>query len=224
MLRNSSSKGLTVIYRRCTVMKNFQRHLHRSSPISKVINPKSLDAPRVSVTGTFSTNFSAKSHPQNMEKVTIENILSDANKHRVQKALATSKELMKFPWMYDGKTGRESPRACVLIPFCTVNGEPSVLFTLRATDLNDHQGEVSFPGGKMDPSDNDLIHTAVRECYEELGVPSDRVDVWGMMKSGFPSKAGKYAVWGVIANLGEVDVTDLKLDENEFHDMCAWMV
>jgi ADP-ribose pyrophosphatase YjhB (NUDIX family) len=58
----------------------------------------------------------------------------------------------------------------------------------------------SFPGGKMDPRDRDLIQTAVRECHEELGVRSDHVDVWGRIKSGVPSVSIEFGFcWGYMS-------------------------
>lgn len=39
----------------------------------------------------------------------------------------------------------------------------------------------SFPGGKMDDTDRDVVHTALRETWEELGITMETVDVWGAM-------------------------------------------
>lgn len=50
--------------------------------------------------------------------------------------------------------------------------------TVRTTSLRNHSGEISFPGGSADPTDRDLIHTALREAGEELAVPSESVAIW----------------------------------------------
>ncbi|XP_075073422.1 mitochondrial coenzyme A diphosphatase NUDT8 [Mixophyes fleayi] len=73
--------------------------------------------------------------------------------------------------------------AGVLVTLCTVRGAPSFLYTLRSSKLKGrHKGDVSFPGGKCDASDRDVIETALREAREELGVAISRNTVWGHMK------------------------------------------
>jgi len=59
------------------------------------------------------------------------------------------------------------------------DGEPHVLCTRRSWELRTHRGEVSFPGGGADPEDPDLIHTALREATEEIGLQPDVVEVLG---------------------------------------------
>jgi 8-oxo-dGTP pyrophosphatase MutT (NUDIX family) len=53
------------------------------------------------------------------------------------------------------------------------------VFTRRRSDLRRHAGEISFPGGRHDPEDPDLLHTALREAHEEIGLPPDRARVLG---------------------------------------------
>ncbi|XP_063814468.1 mitochondrial coenzyme A diphosphatase NUDT8 isoform X2 [Pseudophryne corroboree] len=73
--------------------------------------------------------------------------------------------------------------AGVLVTLCTFRGAPSFLYTLRSSKLKGrHKGDVSFPGGKCDASDRDVIDTALREAQEELGVAISRDNVWGHMK------------------------------------------
>jgi len=50
-----------------------------------------------------------------------------------------------------------------------------VVFTKRRADLRRHAGEISFPGGRRDPSDADLSETALREAEEEIGLPRQEV-------------------------------------------------
>ncbi|CAI9535601.1 unnamed protein product [Staurois parvus] len=73
--------------------------------------------------------------------------------------------------------------AGVLVTLCTFHGAPAFLYTLRSSKLKGrHKGDISFPGGKFDASDKDIIDTALREAREELGVPVVRSMVWGPMK------------------------------------------
>lgn len=54
-----------------------------------------------------------------------------------------------------------------------------VLFTLRSDHLSQHPGEVSFPGGRIEPSDADALDAALRETEEEIGLPASAIHVLG---------------------------------------------
>ena len=72
-------------------------------------------------------------------------------------------------------TGR---RAAVMLPLCTVKGQASVLLNLRSQNVGTHKGQVSFPGGHLDLTDECMETCASREVEEELGLrvraPQDR--------------------------------------------------
>jgi nudix motif 8 len=72
-----------------------------------------------------------------------------------------------------------APRACVLVPLCHVEGTPAVLFTKRTETVGTHKGQVSFPGGRMDPEDPDEDACALRELEEEVGLGAQGVEVLG---------------------------------------------
>jgi 8-oxo-dGTP pyrophosphatase MutT (NUDIX family) len=72
----------------------------------------------------------------------------------------------------------------VLIPF-VAEAEPTLLFTRRAAALANFPGEVSFPGGKREASDETLLATALRETHEEIRVPPGQVDVVGRIDDGW---------------------------------------
>ncbi|MEH6626449.1 MAG: CoA pyrophosphatase [Motiliproteus sp.] len=68
----------------------------------------------------------------------------------------------------------ERPQAGVLLALTDDPIDPRVILTLRAHTLSSHQGEVAFPGGKMDKGDLSIEVTALREAHEEIGLhPSD---------------------------------------------------
>ena len=56
-------------------------------------------------------------------------------------------------------------------------GELHLLLNKRSETVEDHKGEVSFPGGRMDEGDGSLLHTALREAHEEVGVRPEDVRV-----------------------------------------------
>ena len=71
--------------------------------------------------------------------------------------------------------------AAVLVPLFERGGEPHLLFTLRPEHLRQHAGQISFPGGRRDREDETPLHAALRETDEELGIPTGRVTVLGML-------------------------------------------
>ncbi len=80
--------------------------------------------------------------------------------------------------------------AAVLIPIVHHEGRYAVVLTQRTEQLSSHPGQVSFPGGRCDAADESLIHTALRESEEEIGLPPAAVTVLGtlgnlLMPSGY---------------------------------------
>ena len=70
--------------------------------------------------------------------------------------------------------------AGVLLLLYPQGGEHHVLLTKRTSHVDDHKGEISFPGGAFHPGvDANLQHTALRESAEEVGVITDHVEVLG---------------------------------------------
>ncbi len=69
--------------------------------------------------------------------------------------------------------------AAVLIPLYSKNGRIHVLLTKRSDMVEHHRGEISFPGGKLDPEDQDLLSCALREADEEVGIAAKDVRVIG---------------------------------------------
>ncbi|MDE2300135.1 MAG: CoA pyrophosphatase [Burkholderiales bacterium] len=77
-------------------------------------------------------------------------------------------------------TDRAPAHASVLIALVP-HAEITVLLTKRTEHLTDHPGQISFPGGRVEPEDVDAAATALREAHEEIGLASTYVDVLGAM-------------------------------------------
>ncbi|MCL2919138.1 CoA pyrophosphatase [Shewanella litorisediminis] len=70
-------------------------------------------------------------------------------------------------------------QAAVLMALEELNGELQLILTTRPTHLKAHPGQVSFPGGKVEPSDVSPTHTAFREAEEEIGLQSENLELLG---------------------------------------------
>ncbi|WP_106638827.1 CoA pyrophosphatase [Allosphingosinicella vermicomposti] len=68
--------------------------------------------------------------------------------------------------------------AAVLVPV-VMRPEPTLLLTLRPETVRRHAGQVSFPGGRIDPGDADAIRAALREAEEEVALPRQAVEIIG---------------------------------------------
>jgi 8-oxo-dGTP pyrophosphatase MutT (NUDIX family) len=81
-----------------------------------------------------------------------------------------------------GIIAREKPirPAAVLIPVVD-RPQPTVLLTQRSAHLNDHAGQISFPGGKIDPTDASPLDAALREAEEEVGLDRRFIDPIGYL-------------------------------------------
>jgi 8-oxo-dGTP pyrophosphatase MutT (NUDIX family) len=72
--------------------------------------------------------------------------------------------------------------AAVLLPI-VMRSEPTVLFTERSARLAQHAGQVSFPGGRAEPTDDSLIRTALRETQEETGIDASFISIAGFLEA-----------------------------------------
>ena len=112
--------------------------------------------------------------------------------------------------------------AAVLVPLFIRGGGLHVVLTRRRDDLRRHAGEISFPGGRRDDADRDLLACALREAHEEIGIPAEAVEIVGALQPT-PTIATNYAVYPFvgliepgfewIAQISEVaEVLELPLD------------
>lgn len=101
--------------------------------------------------------------------------------------------------------------AAVLIPIIERPHSLSVLFTVRASHLKHHGGQISFPGGKQEDSDPDLFFTALRETQEEIGILPHEVEIIGQLP-----RYRTISQYEVLPFIGFVKSSfQLKLDANE---------
>ena len=73
--------------------------------------------------------------------------------------------------------------ASVLVPLQYENYIWQVIFTRRSINMKKHSGQISFPGGKFEYGDKSLGATALREAFEEIGLSSENVCLWGSLPS-----------------------------------------
>ena len=77
---------------------------------------------------------------------------------------------------------REQPiRPAAVLIAVVDHPQPTVLLTQRAAHLHDHAGQISFPGGKIDPEDASPLDAALREAWEEIGLTREFIDPIGYL-------------------------------------------
>ena len=84
--------------------------------------------------------------------------------------------------------------AGVLVPVYLEGDALHAVFTKRRENLRRHAGEISFPGGRHEHHEPDLVATALREAQEEIGLPRESVDVVGAL-APTPTIATGYSIY-----------------------------
>ena len=123
----------------------------------------------------------------------------------------------------------EPRKAAVLILFYPNHkNDASFLLTKRASYSGTHSAQISFPGGKFEISDESLHNTALRESYEEVGVPSKKVNIFKEITDvyippsnflvtpfmGYSLQKPSFKINNEVDQIIEVSVTDLLNDKN----------
>lgn len=152
-------------------------------------------------------------HDMNVQRQTpLSNAFGQRHLERIRKRLS------RLPRQI---TKAYSARAAVVIPLCTFEGEPSVLFTLRSLTVGKHKGEVCFPGGMVDPHDSCIEGTCLREMNEEVGLAPESVDVLGVLRCDWSSVTSitGIAVTPVVGFTGEMSDRSVAINEDEVESL-----
>jgi 8-oxo-dGTP pyrophosphatase MutT (NUDIX family) len=108
--------------------------------------------------------------------VTLAELQEATLRRRFQSPPAWAPEAMVEPRFND----RPPAHASVLVGLVQ-REELTVLLTQRTAHLTDHPGQISFPGGRVEPEDANAVATALREAQEEIGLAPEFVDVLGQL-------------------------------------------
>ena len=117
----------------------------------------------------------------------------------------------RWPDFVRERIARTLRPAGVLIPVLEGDAGLSVLLTQRSAELKHHAGQISFPGGRMEEHDRDIVHAALRETHEEVGIPPQAINVVGYLPP-MPTVTG-YAVTAVVGLVA--DDIPLRIDRTE---------
>ena len=92
---------------------------------------------------------------------------------------------------------RDPPSRGAGPPSRGAGGELHAVFTRRRPDLRIHAGQISFPGGRREPGDADLVATALREAHEEIGLDPAAVTVVGALRPT-PTVVSDIAIYPIV--------------------------
>lgn len=130
----------------------------------------------------------------------------------VQWQMASSDRMVRnFPRI----PGPDAREAAVLIILYPDKGSVYTLFMQRHNYDGIHGGQISFPGGKKELSDDDLIQTALREAQEETGIDPDGISVIGKLTPLFIPVSNMY-VTPVVGWINEKPAFNLQPEEVVF--------
>uniref|UniRef100_A0A5S6QYL2 Nudix hydrolase domain-containing protein n=1 Tax=Trichuris muris TaxID=70415 RepID=A0A5S6QYL2_TRIMR len=115
----------------------------------------------------------------------------------------------------------QAVRYAVLVPLAVVGGVPSILLTIRSGHLSIHRGQISFPGGGIEPGDSSPVEAALRETSEEIGISPSMFDVWAQLSPHIRVNSSDLVV-PVLARIRyPVDPSSLAVSEHEVECVLA---
>jgi 8-oxo-dGTP pyrophosphatase MutT (NUDIX family) len=99
----------------------------------------------------------------------------------------------------------------VLLLLFKENDELKVLLIKRPAHMKHHAGQVALPGGRIEANET-AVETALRETYEEIGVPANKIEIIGKL-SGFYVEVSQFQIWPVVGWLKSKPVLRINPDE-----------
>ena len=109
----------------------------------------------------------------------------------------------------------DARKSAVLVPLIRTDAMwPLVLFTVRSERLTHHTGQISFPGGRLDPHEGPR-EAAIREFNEEVGIPSSAVEILGELSPIYipPSNSAVTPIVGVIDRASHWPINEAEVQE-----------
>jgi NUDIX domain. len=109
----------------------------------------------------------------------------------------------------------DARESAVMILLFEVDKLWNTLLIRRTSGSQFHSGQISFPGGKKEPQDIDLIQTALRECEEEINVKKKQIEVLGTLSSVYipPSNFKVLPVLGFVSSVYHLQASEREVAE-----------
>ena len=123
-------------------------------------------------------------------------------------------DFLMNPTLHEQIVRPDSKPAAVLIGLVERDREMQVILTKRTEGLNNHSGQVAFPGGKIDVTDASPESAALREAWEEIGLDQSEVEVMGRLPDYYSGSGYKIApVVGLVSSEADFEINP---DEVEY--------
>lgn len=111
----------------------------------------------------------------------IESNLQHASAQRMHEQFLEMNPHLARDKRFEERWTQKRKDAAVLVPIIKRPQGATVLLTVRSPDMPSHAGQISFPGGKVQPEDLSREDTALREAHEEVNIEAQFVDVIGQL-------------------------------------------